>query len=212
MRAAGRFALASLCGIFFGVAAQPSPWHWLVWIAWVPLLALLRHARPAPREAFALGLVAGLGVGMVGFGWIGTFVQDFGGFPRWLALVGLALYALWMAVPYGFFALGTALGPQRGWLSFLWPLALSSAALELWPVVFPYTPAIGLASVPAWIQLAELGGPRLVEAQALAAARCVAHALVADAPGLARRALYATAALALPLASLALGTARMEQI
>ena len=52
-----RFALASLSGVCFGVAAPPSRWTWLVWIAWLPLLAVLRHARPAPREAFALGLV-----------------------------------------------------------------------------------------------------------------------------------------------------------
>jgi apolipoprotein N-acyltransferase len=207
-----RFAIASLCGISFGIAAPPSPWSWLAWIAWVPLLALLRYARPARREALALGLVAGLGVGLVGFDWIANFVQNFAGFPRWLAVVGLFLYALWMAVPYAFFALGITLGPQRGWLSFLWPIVLSATLLELWPVVFPYTPAIGLASVPAWIQLAELGGVRLVEAHVLVAALCSAHALVPDAPGAARRFLYATAALALPLLSLALGSARMSQI
>jgi apolipoprotein N-acyltransferase len=208
----GRFALASLCGTCFGVAAPPSRWTWLVWVAWLPLLAVLRHARPAPREAFALGLVAGLGVGLFGFGWIADFVENFAGFPHWFAVFGLFVYAFWLAVPYGFFALGASLGPERGWLSFLWPVALSCAVLELWPVVFPYTPAIGLASVPAWIQLAELGGPRLVEAQALVVALCALRALLPDAPGVARRALYATAALALPLASLALGNARMSAI
>lgn len=209
----GRFALASLSGIAFGVAAPPATsWAWLVWIAWLPLLALLRQVRPAPREALALGLVAGMGVGMFGFPWISDFLQGFGGFPGWLAFVGMLLYSLWMAVPYAFFALGITLGPQRGWLSFLWPIALSATVLELWPVVFPYTPTIGLISIPAWIQIAELGGVRLVEAQALVAALFAVRALVPQDTGVARRALCAGAALALPVLSLALGAARMGQI
>ena len=207
-----RFAIASLCGIAFGVAAPPSRWTWLVWIAWVPLLALLRQARPAPREALALGLVAGLGVGLFGFPWIANFLQNFAGFPLWFAGIGLLLYSLWLALPYALFALGVARGPQRGWPSFAWPIALCAALLELWPVVFPYTPVIGLASMPAWIQIAELGGVRLVETLTLLAALCAARALVPEAPGLARRAAYAAAALALPLVALWLGSARMAQI
>jgi apolipoprotein N-acyltransferase len=117
-----------------------------------------------------------------------------------------------MAAPYGLFALGAALGPQRGWLSFLWPLALAAASLELWPVVFPYTPTIGLCSVPAWIQLAELGGVRLVEAHVLLAGLCAARALVPLGAGPVQRALCAGAAVALPLVSLWLGNVRMAQI
>jgi apolipoprotein N-acyltransferase len=202
--------VASLSGVCFGIAAPPGSHAWLAWFGFTPLLLVLRRPGLSLRRAFLLGWVGGLGVGLLGFPWIASLLERFADLPRALSVAGMLAYSGWMALPYGLWALAVQWGPRSGWAAWLWALASFAALMHVWPLVFPYTPVIGLAQHPEWIQIAELGGAPLVEFQALAVALLLCEALRSDSW---RRAGTAVAlALAVPLASTLVGQLRMRTL
>ena len=156
--------LASLSSLLIALGAPPAGWIPGHWLGFVPLLLLARRPQVSGREALLLGLVGGLGIGLVGFSWIAELLVRFAGMPRPLGIIGLGLFAFWMSIPYALWALGLRFGPGRGWASFVWPAAHFVSLQFSWPNVFPYTPLIGFAEAPAFMQLAELGGVPLLEA------------------------------------------------
>lgn len=171
--------LASFSSLLIALGAPPAGWLPGHWLGFVPLLLLARRPQVTRREALLLGLAGGLGIGLVGFSWIAELLVRFAGMPWPLGIAGLVLFALWMSVPYALWALGLRLGPWRGWASYAWPAALFVSLQFSWPNLFPYTPLIGFAESPAFMQLAELGGVPLLEALvivwAVAAAGVVMH-------------------------------------
>ncbi len=209
-----RVALCALTGLACGLAAPPASQAWLVWVAWTPTFFVLASVRPNWREAALLGWVSGLGIGLVGFSWLGHTLVVFGGFPPALGTVGLCVYAAWMSVPYAAFGIAVARGPRHAALHLLWCVGFFVALTHSWPLVFPYTPLIGLVQTPAWIQLAEVAGVGLVEAHVLIAAWSLARALEQRMRvGSMRPAgAYLALAVALPLGSYALGMLRMHQV
>jgi len=202
--------LALFGSVLIGLGAPPGGWLPGQWLGFVPLLVLARRENMTPRQAAALGVAGGLGIGLVGFPWIADLLMRFAGIPGPVAAAGLGLFALWMAIPYGLWALGLRLGPFEGWRSYAWPVVLFVALQFVWPNLFPYTPLIGFAERPALMQLAELGGVPLLEA-------IVVGWAVAAARVLTRKRLRAAAAdlavvLLLPPAMLAYGAARIQAI
>jgi apolipoprotein N-acyltransferase len=85
------------------------------------------------------------------------------------------------------------------------------AITTLWPVVFPYTPVIGFATVPQWIQVAELGGAPLVEWQAILCGLLLVEAVRRSSSG-PLTVLCVALAVSVPLASTVLGGQRMRQL
>jgi apolipoprotein N-acyltransferase len=203
-------ATSSLTGLAFGLAAPPSSVGWLAWIALAPLLFCLRARAWSLRDAALIGGASGMGVGLVGFPWIAALLAQMGGLPSPLAWVGMVGYAAWVAVPFALFACATSLVRAGGVAWGLWCTVVFAAAIETWPVVFPYTPMIGLTAFPAWIQLAELGGTRSVEMPAMWVSLCVAVACAAGAA--ARRAAAALCAALIPALLFLVGDLRMRQI
>src|SRR5690606_32468868 len=127
----------------------------------------------------------------------------------WLCLPLFAVFALYTAIPLAAWALllSSWTGPSR---HVPWVAAVALPGLwSAWPAVFPFTPAMGLAARPQWIQAAELGGAALVEALVVLCGALAAEAVRAQ--GRARLGL-AAAAVALPLASYALGDWRMQAL
>lgn len=204
-----QLVLAALSGAAFGLAAPPSPLHGLAWLGFAPLLLAL-DADVTPRRAALLGFVAGLPVSLVGFPWISQLLVNFAGFPGWLGAVALFVFASWQAVPYALFALGVAWGPRRGAVAWLLVLALFPALMSLWPVLFAYTPLIGITTYAPWIQLAELGGVHLVEATVLLANLLVVRAV--RVPELRARLLAGGLAVGLHLLVTAGGHLRLAQL
>ena len=161
-------ALAACTGLFFGLGAPPGGWWWLYWLAFAPLLVVARneHTRK-PWQAAVYGLVGGLGIGLIGFAWIGEMLVKFVGVPEAVGAVGLFFFSLWLALPYAIWAVLLHLGPRRGALSFVWAIATFVPLHAVWPVLFPYTPVLGFAEVPELVQLAEIGGSPLLETMAM---------------------------------------------
>lgn len=217
MPAAARYAIALGSSLMFGLAAPPGGLNALAWFGFAPLLVLLRGAPPQRlRSIFGLGVVGGLCTGLVGFPWIAELLVRFAGVPWVVGGLGLLAFATWTALPFGLWAIAVVRGPQHGWQRVVWPIASWIAIADVWPHLFPYTPIIGFAEVPAWIQAAELAGVPAVETQVLLVGLLLADAVVGGPreARLSRRARLSRAAIALaiPLLSTALGTWRLAAI
>ena len=205
------FGVAFVGSLFLALGSPPNGYTALIWLGFFPLALVARVCGGLRlRRLFALGWVGGLCVGLVGFPWIAEMLERFAAFPPWLALVGLGAFSAWTALPFGLWMIGTALGPRAGWKAVAWPAALWVGIAALWPALFPYTVVIGFAEVPPWMQAAELGGVGLVEAQVVVCGVLLADGVLAGTP----RARWSriVAALAIPVVSHLLGSARMAAL
>ena len=173
-------ALIALSGsVMLGLGAPPQGLTLLIWLSFVPLMLVMRVAQPGRiRRPLWLGLVGGLGVGLIGFPWVAELLGRFAMAPAWVAALGQLAFSMWTAVPFALWALLVVNGPRRGAASVAWPVVVYVAIAAMWPDLFPYTAMIGLAETPEWIQLAELGGVPLVEAQVVLAGVLLADAIL----------------------------------
>ena len=204
-------AFAACTGLMFGFGAPPGGWWWLYWLAFAPLVVVARspHVR-RPRQAALYGLVGGLGIGLVGFEWIGTMLVKFVGVPWAVGKLGLLFFAIWLAVPYAIWAVLLHVGPKRGWLADLWAVVTFVPLHAAWPVLFPYTPVLGLAEVPELMQPAEIGGSPLLETIMLVVALLVIEAQ--RQPFGIARGLCAASAAAIPVLVFSFGFERMAEL
>lgn len=210
-----RYAIASTASTLMAIGAPPGGVTWLVWLGFLPLVAVLRVQPPdRVRQAFGLGVAGGLGTGLVGFPWIGEMLERFGGFPTSVSTIGLVVFSLWTAIPFGIWAVGVVRGPRRGAWAIAWPALLWVAIAAAWPSLFPYTVVIGFAEAPEWIQAAEILGVGGVEAQVVIAGVLAADGLLALSDRSARRSagIRLAAAVAIPVVSWGLGRARLHAI
>ncbi len=204
-------AIASCGSLCFGLASPPSAVGALAWLGFIPLLlAAIGVERARARAQFGVGWAGGLCTGLVGFPWIGQTLARFADFPDWLAFLGLFVFAAFTAVPYGLWVVALARGPRRGALRFAWAGASWVGLTSMWPALFPYTPLIGLAQLPPWIQAAELGGVPAVELLVLAFGYAVVEA--ARAPRGRARTIAVLVAVALPSLSWVAGSWRLSSL
>ncbi len=206
-------AIAFTATLCMALGAPPQGITWLIWLGFVPLMLVLRVTdRTRIGWAFLLGFAGGMCTGLVGFPWIGSTLQTFGDFSGPVATLGLVLFAAWIAVPFGLWAMAVVLGPSRGVMGVVWPI-VSWIAIELWwPAVFPYTVVIGFAEVPEWIQIAELGGVGAAEAQIVLVGVLAADGLLGLDVDRRASVVRLVVAAALPLLSYGLGAWRMSTI
>lgn len=207
-------ALVALLGsCLLASASPPRSLAPLVWLGFAPASYVARQCARTTRGwrgPMALGTFGALGVGLGGFPWIATTIARFAELPMVLAGVALLLFSLWTALAYGVWMVIVARGPQRGVLGTALPVLAWVPLSAWWPSLFPYTPVIGLAQTPEWIQLAELGGVGAVEAAVV-----MTGVLLADgfdrAGGSARFARWGLA-LCLPLGLMGAGAWRMASL
>lgn len=204
----GRCVIASLTGVCFSLAAPPGGQLWWAWLGATPLLLVVRHTATSAREALVIGLLAGVGIGLGGFSWIAGMLERFAGLPSFLSVLGLCAFSVWMAVPYGLWALAIRFGPRDGWRGRVWVVGTIVALNFLWPNLFPYTVLLGFAEHPEWIQLVEWGGVPLLEGLVFLAALLLADA-VAE-PDRARRLRLGVMAAAIPSLVFVYGGWRMR--
>ncbi len=129
--------MAILAGAVFVVITPPRPLFALQWVAWVPLLVVLRGE--SPRRDFLLGWIMGITANLVLCSWLATTASEFGGLPMVVGLLLLVLFCLWSAIPYGLLAL--AVPRVRAWAG-PWHILIVPAvwvAIELcFPLLFPW--------------------------------------------------------------------------
>lgn len=200
--------VASTSSVLIGLGAPPSGWIVGEWLGFIPLILMVRRPSVTWTQAFWLGWVGGLGIGLVGFPWIAEMFVRFAGLPWVLAVPALFLFSGWMAIPWGLFGLGLWWGPQRGGLSYLWSVSLFVSLMFLWPNLFPYTPLLGFAERPALMQAAEGVGVHGLEAIVVFWALCAARVIAG--PGRALQ--QAVVVIALPPLLFAFGHWRMQAI
>jgi apolipoprotein N-acyltransferase len=173
------------------------------WVALVPAILAVRAARSA-RAAFLRGLVAGLAFFFATIHWVSHAMTAFGGLPLPLALLGLTLLVLYMAVHWGAaFAISWTVRDRLG-LPMHVHLPVVWAALELSRdhllSGFPWA-NVGYSQVRTLpiAQLAALAGPYGIAALVVLVNAVLAEALAARREGrpLPRRGLAAGAALLL---------------
>ena len=188
-------------GLLLVAAMPPYGLPELAWPAFVPLLLAVRGL--AWRPALRLGLVAGFGLGIGTFAFLIDTLMVFAELPLWATVPMLGLFAAWTAVPLGLWTALLALGTGRS------PWLIAPAFVGVWwswPVLFPFTPLLGLAGRPLWIQPAELGGAALIELIVLGFAAAIADAIAT------RDVRRAALACVLPLATAGLGAWRIASL
>lgn len=204
-------AIAATGGVLLAIGAPPGGLTWAIWLGFAPLWWAARElAGSSLRRRLWIGLGGGMGIGMVGFPWLATTLIRFAEAPWLLAWTGQVLFSMWTAVPLAMWMAIVARTPHPGWRGILWPAITYVGLAAVWPALFPYTAMIGLAEVPAWIQAAELVGVAGCELQVVVCGVLLAEAV--RAAGMRRRLGFAAAALAIPIASYGLGTARIAAL
>jgi apolipoprotein N-acyltransferase len=173
----------------------------VAWVALVPAILAVR-AAPSARAAFLRGLVAGLACFFASIHWVSHAMTAFGGLPFPVALLGLTLLVLFMAVHWGAaFAISWTLRDRLG-LPMHVHLPVVWAALELSRnhlfSGFPWA-NVGYSQVRTLpvAQLAALAGPYGIAALVVLVNAVLAEAIAARREGarLPVRALAVTAAL-----------------
>jgi apolipoprotein N-acyltransferase len=148
-----------LSGLLWAAAFPPLGAFPLAWIAWVPLLGVVRERTP--RRAFLPGFVAG-GVAFLGvLHWIVVVVHVYGQAPLTFALFALLLLAAYLALFPAFWAVGVACARRAGTGAAVWLGAALWTALELlrghaftgfpWALAgYSQTPFLPLILVAEW--------------------------------------------------------------
>lgn len=148
--AAGRYALAALCGALGVACFAPLELFWLAPLVWGGLYRLLCQAK-SPRQGALTGLAFGLGFFLCGTSWVYVSLSVFGGMPWWLAGTAAGLFC-------GVLALHPALAgwlfsrhlPSRGWQQAIYFACLIATVdwLRSWIFTgFPWL-ALGYSQTP----------------------------------------------------------------
>lgn len=82
------------------------PWnnYPLIWVALIPWFAAL-HRAPTQRAALIQGVWLSVFMSLGGFYWVAHVLQQFGGIPGWLAVIGLLLFSFAGQPQFPLFAL-----------------------------------------------------------------------------------------------------------
>jgi apolipoprotein N-acyltransferase len=153
-------ALAVLSGFLYFLAF-PGIGLWpLGFVALVPLIVALDGQ--SPKRALQIGWLAGLTMTSFGFYWLLDMLQTFSGFPTPLCVLFLLLLCAYQGGRIALLGWLSARGQARGHgLGLVFALGFV-ASETLYPLIFPWSYAAVVHSLPVLIQTAELGGPLAV--------------------------------------------------
>jgi len=182
-----RMILCAGAALFSGVAllfAFPphSASGGVVWMAWVPLLLLIR--RVEPRAAFWWGWLAGAVQGVVGLSWMMALTRNGGPWP--LVVLGQGLLGIYVGLYWGLFAYAAARVWRWSARGAVWRRACALAAEPLLWVGAEWIrgwllggfawnfAGVAVVGSPAVLQVASLGGVYAVSALVLLANGAVA--------------------------------------
>lgn len=104
--------LAVGSGVLLALAFPKVDWHVLAWMAFVPLLWLVRDQ--GPRRAFTLGWLSGVGFYLCTLYWVIDTIGLYSNIPHVVAVGPLLLLCAVLAAYTGVFAAGASLAADRG--------------------------------------------------------------------------------------------------
>lgn len=129
----------------------------LQWFALVPLLWVIRGARP--RAAFGWGLVTGFVTNAGGFYWINGMLQDFGHMPLWASVPITGLLAVYQGLVFAAWTAGSVMAVRSGRVPLLIAAPVVFVVAELLiPFVFPWYLANGQVRFIPIIQITDVFG------------------------------------------------------
>lgn len=95
--------LALLSGLLITASFPPLKTDWLIWISLIPLLFAIKDT--SPREAFKLGMIAGLSHYISLIYWIINVISAYGGLNIFISICVLLLLCLYLSIYLGVFSL-----------------------------------------------------------------------------------------------------------
>lgn len=143
-------------GLLYYVAFPPLdlwPAGLLVWL----LFRLALEGR-SPKQALRMGLTGGTFMVFLGFYWLIGMLEVFSGFPLAACVFFALVVCVYQAGRFGMMAWTFARATQRGWNAH-WVFVAAFVASELaFPLLFPWYFGVCFHTVPAFTQVADLGG------------------------------------------------------
>ncbi len=164
-------ALALLCSLFYWGAFPTDPAHdkggLLAFIAYVPFFFAIRGQTP--KRAAQLGLLSGTVMNVGGFYWLLDMLKTFSGFPTALCALFVLIVATYQGGRMALTGWLIRRAELRGY-GFQLAATLAFIASEVaFPVLFPWYFGATVHTMPAFLQVADLGGPVLVSLAVFAA-------------------------------------------
>lgn len=162
-----RSALFAACaGLSIGLAGAPLEFSFPAFLAPAALLLALESEPGRPvraRRALLYGFITGVVANLYSMYWVVGLLERFGGFPLAAALPVGALLWIGQSLPFVAAALLAAELMRRGLPGWITLPATLTLAGSLAPALFPWR--YGLSQLPflPYVQVAELGGPPLLD-------------------------------------------------
>ena len=168
-------ALAVAAGVTLATSVVPVLAPPFAFLFWLPLRRALDVGEASARRGFVLGTLAGASCNAVALSWVVGTLEAFGGFPTVAAVPTAALLFCAQGMTFGVAtAIGEALRARGAGRA---PLPLTLALFfAIMPALFPWRPATSLVAWLPLAQLAELGGPPLLDLVLLVAGAAFAEA------------------------------------
>jgi apolipoprotein N-acyltransferase len=121
-----KWPLAILAGLMMTASFPRLEWHFLAWVAWIPLLMAIRDTDR--RESFRLGFTCGMAHYLSLLYWMVHTMHHYGHLPLWQCVPILGLLAAYLALFTGFLAAWISARPAN--LATLMLFPASGVALE----------------------------------------------------------------------------------
>ncbi len=151
--------LAALTGVLYPVTFMIPYTGILAWVLLIPLFWAIENK--SARDAFKLGLLAGLVSNLAGTYWLIGTLSRFGGFPIIVSVLFIIVLSAYSGLSYAIFSyIVTKLGFLRkpGVVSALLAAAVWTSVEYLFPFLFPYGIANSQADYIPVIQVFDLFG------------------------------------------------------
>ncbi|HKQ32349.1 MAG TPA: hypothetical protein VJV40_04025, partial [Thermodesulfobacteriota bacterium] len=151
--------LAALTGVLYPITFMIPHTGILAWVLLIPLFWAIDNK--SAKDAFKLGLLAGLVSNFAGTYWLIGTLDRFGGFPTPVSVLFILVLSAFSGLSYAIFSyIVTKLGVMRrpGVVSALLAAAVWTSIEYIFPFLFPYGIANSQADYIPVIQVFDLFG------------------------------------------------------
>lgn len=149
--------LAVGSGLLFNLTLPTYNMSMLSWVACVPLLLAIRYSKSL-TYSFFLGWISGFTIYMFGVWWLTIALTNYAKASFFLAIINLIIFSLYHGLIYGLWSFLIKLSLRYGLIELVFIPLSYTLILYFFPVVYPFSLSVGLASSNYFSQLADLIG------------------------------------------------------